>query len=71
MGKPDAITRRTGDEKAGLEEKLFSKGQLDLSPNVNKGQQDPNANKGQLDPNVNEGQKDSNVDPRMLENLIR
>ena len=59
MRKPDAITRRTGDEKAGLEQRLFGEGQLDLSPN-----------EGQKDPNVNEGQEDPNVNPRILGNLI-
>ena len=28
MGKPDAITRRSGDEKAGLEHRLFDIGQF-------------------------------------------
>ena len=60
MGKLDAITRRTSDEKAGLKQRLFREGQLDLSPNVNR---------GQLDPNMNEGKEDPNIDPRMLENL--
>src|SRR5258705_12275250 len=28
MGKPDAITRRSGDEKSGIEERMFADGQL-------------------------------------------
>src|SRR5258707_15324279 len=28
MGKPDAIIRRSGDEKSGIEERMFADGQL-------------------------------------------
>ena len=28
MGKPDALTRRAGDEKSGAEEKMFKENQL-------------------------------------------
>ena len=30
MGKPDALTHRTGEEKAGAEEKIFEDGQLNI-----------------------------------------
>ena len=58
MGKPDGITRRTGDEKAGLEQRLFNEGQLDLSPNVNKGQEDPNVNPRMLENLIRRKSKD-------------
>ena len=36
MGKPDALTRRVGNEKAGAEESIFALGQLmQLSGDVN------------------------------------
>ena len=31
MGKPDALTCRSGDEKSGVEEKMFKEGQLHLT----------------------------------------
>ena len=32
MGKPDAITRRAGEEKSGAEERTFAEGELQLLP---------------------------------------
>ena len=33
MGKPDAITRRAGDDKLGSEERIFAEGQLRSNDN--------------------------------------